>query len=161
MRTFQVTGMSCAACSARVEKAVSGVPGVDSCSVNLLTGVLGVEGDAADEAIVEAVEKAGYGCRPKHARTAESGTAGNPGDDMTSGLREGASPAEVGDAARSDGEVMEDPGRRDFLALRKILFISIGFVLVLMYISMGHSMWGWPLPPFLAGNHVAMGRNTS
>ena len=149
MRTFQVTGMSCAACSARVEKAVSGVPGVDSCSVNLLTGVLGVEGDAADEAVVEAVEKAGYGCRPKHARTAESGTAGNPGDGMTSGLREGASPAEVGNAARSDGEVMEDPGRRDFLALRKILFISIGFVLVLMYISMGYHMFSAPLPAWL------------
>ena len=149
MRTFQVTGMSCAACSARVEKAVNGVPGVESCSVNLLTGALGVEGDAADEAIVDAVVKAGYGCRPKRTGTANRDVTGNSEGNTAAGPRDGASPDGPGNEAGSDGESMEDPGRRDFLALRKCLIVSVGFVLVLMYISMGYHMFSAPLPAWL------------
>ena len=126
MKQFNVTGMSCAACSARVEKAVSKVPGVTSCSVSLLTNSMGVEGTAADSAIVAAVQAAGYGASPKDA-AAKARTAEDP-------LADRATPA-----------------------LRRRLFWSLGFLLVLMYFSMGHMMWGWPLPAFFADNHVAMG----
>ena len=129
MRQFRVTGMSCAACSARVEKAVSKVPGVTSCSVSLLTGAMGVEGTAEDAAIIAAVENAGYG-----ASAAGQGAA---------------SPA-----ASPVGDGLID---RDTPALRRRLCWSLGFLLVLMYMSMGHMMWGWPLPGFLADNHVGMG----
>ena len=129
MEQFNVTGMSCAACSARVEKAVSRVPGVTSCSVSLLTNSMGVEGTASDAAIIKAVQDAGYGASPK--------TAGNAGTAADAGL---------------DG--LED---RETPKLRRRLFTSLGFLLVLMYFSMGHMMWGFPLPRWFEGNHIAMG----
>ena len=129
MEQYTVTGMSCAACSARVEKAVSGVPGVESCSVSLLTNSMGVTGTASPQAIVAAVEKAGYGASLK-------GTA-----------KAAASSTEAEDALKDT----ETP------KLKKRLLASLGFLLVLMYFSMGHMMFGWPLPPFFEGNHVAMG----
>ena len=119
--------MSCAACSARVEKAVSAVPGVEACSVSLLTNSMGVEGTADEQSIVAAVERAGYGASPK-------------------GKEQSAASAEE-DALRD----------RETPVLRRRLLASLGFLLLLMYISMGHMMWGWPLPRFLDGNHVAMG----
>ena len=127
MQQYQVTGMSCAACSARVEKAVSGVPGVKSCSVSLLTNAMGVEGDAAPEAVIRAVEEAGYGASLKGAE----GKASAPAED-----------------ALKDTETPR---------LKKRLLASIGFLLALMYLSMGHHMLGWPLPGFLAGNPVGIG----
>ncbi|MBR0428589.1 MAG: heavy metal translocating P-type ATPase [Lachnospiraceae bacterium] len=126
MEQFNVTGMSCAACQTRVEKAVAAVPGVESCSVSLLTNSMGVEGSADPEAIVKAVEDAGYGASPKAAA--------------------------VKIAAEEDALV-----DRETPKLRKRLLASLGFVLVLMYFSMGHMMWGWPLPAFFHDNHVAMG----
>ena len=129
MEQYQVTGMSCAACSARVEKAVSKVPGVTSCSVSLLTNSMAVEGTADEAAIVAAVTEAGYGAK-----------------------RKGAEPS----AARPS-EALEALEDRETPKLKRRLIASVGFLLVLMYLSMGHMMWGWPLPGFLAGNHVAMG----
>ena len=129
MEQYNVTGMSCAACSARVEKAVSAVDGVSACTVNLLTNSMGVEGTASPEAIIAAVKKAGYGA----ARQGDSPDAGRIADDK-------AHPAE-GDAP----------------ALCRRLIASLGFLALLMYISMGHTMWGWPLPAFLAGNPLAIG----
>ena len=130
MKQYTVTGMSCAACSARVEKAVSGVKGVTSCSVSLLTNSMGVEGTASDEEIIAAVQNAGYGAALK---------AG------------GKDPA----AQRSSEEdALKD---RETPVLKKRLIASLGFWIVLMYVSMGHMMWGWPLPSFFDGNHVAMG----
>lgn len=120
--------MSCAACSARVEKAVSKVPGVTACSVSLLTNSMGVEGTAAPEAIVAAVQAAGYGASVK-------------------GAGQSASPAAQEDAL-ADHETPK---------LKRRLAASIVFLLVLMYFSMGHMMWGWPLPHWFDGNHVAMG----
>ncbi len=130
MKQYIVTGMSCAACSARVEKAVSGVPGVSSCSVSLLTNSMGVEGTAEPAAIIKAVTDAGYGAKEKEAGKSKSGRL-----------------EEQEDALRD----LETP------RLKKRLLSSIGFLLVLMYFSMGHMMWGWPLPSFFEGNHVAMG----
>ena len=126
MEQFRVTGMSCAACSARVEKAVSQVPGVTSCSVSLLTNSMGVEGSASAQEIIQAVEASGYGA-------AKQGTAAaaDPGEDLL-----------------ADHET---------LALKKRLLWSLLFLAVLMYFSMGHMMWGWPLPAFYEGNHVAQG----
>ena len=129
MQQFNVTGMSCAACSARVEKAVSKVEGVTSCSVSLLTNSMGVEGTASADAVIQAVREAGYGCAPK---TAEAGAQ----------------------AVSRDEEALKD---HDTPILKKRLFTSLGFLIVLMYISMGHTMWGWPLPGFLAENPVAIG----
>lgn len=129
MEQFSVTGMSCAACSARVEKAVANVDGVTSCSVSLLTNSMGVEGTASEQAIIKAVEAAGYGA----AKKGES--------------RQG-SQAEGADSLLKD---------RETPLLRKRLLSSLGFLAVLMYLSMGHMMWNWPVPSFLAGNHVAMG----
>ncbi|MBO7404189.1 MAG: heavy metal translocating P-type ATPase, partial [Clostridia bacterium] len=128
MKQYFVTGMSCAACSARVERAVSGVPGVTSCSVSLLTKSMGVEGDAPESAVIAAVEAAGYGAKPKD---------------------------EPAVRAASDAEdVLAD---RETPVLRRRLIASVGFLLVLMYFSMGHSMLGLPLPAFLAENHLAHG----
>ena len=131
MEQYTVTGMSCAACSARVEKAVSKVPGVTACSVSLLTNSMGVEGTASSQEIIAAVENAGYGA-------AEKG-----GEKKSSAV--GAAEAE---------NLLKD---RETPVLKRRLFTSIGFLAVLMYISMGHMMWGWPVPAVLAGNHVAMG----
>ena len=128
MEQFNVTGMSCAACSARLEKAVKSVPGVTGCSVSLLTNSMGVEGTADDAAIIRAVEQAGYGASPKKA-TAAAGTS-----------------AELD--ALADHETPK---------LKRRLVASLGFLLVLMYFSMGHMMWGWPLPRWFDGNHIAMG----
>ena len=129
MEQFTVTGMSCAACSARVEKAVSGVEGVTSCSVNLLTNSMGVEGTASAAAIIAAVRSAGYGVALKKGPGMQNEPA-------------------AGEDALKD---------RETPLLQKRLFASLGFWLVLMYVSMGHMMWGWPLPAFFNGNHVAMG----
>ena len=127
MKQYDVTGMSCAACSARVEKAVGKVKGVTSCSVSLLTNSMGVEGTASPQDIISAVEKAGYGARLKGAKTENTDTDGGS-------LRD-----------------TETPG------LRKRLIASLVFLVILMYFSMGHMMWGFPLPSWFDGNHVAMG----
>ena len=128
MKQYTVTGMSCAACSARVEKAVSKVPGVTACSVSLLTNSMGVEGTATPQAIIAAVQAAGYGASEKGAEAA-------------------VSPSEA-------EKQLED---HDTPALKRRLIWSLGFLIVLMYFSMGHMMWGWPLPDFYNDNHVAMG----
>ena len=130
MEQYNVTGMSCAACSARVEKAVKKVPGVTSCSVSLLTNSMGVEGTASPAAILSAVQEAGYGASPKNASASK------------------ASDASAGLDALADRETPK---------LKRRLIASLGFLLVLMYFSMGHMMWGWPLPHWFDGNHVAMG----
>ena len=130
MEQYNVTGMSCAACSARVEKAVNAVPGVTSCSVSLLTNSMGVEGTASAAAIVKAVQDAGYGASPR-----SSSTSAAP--DSSAGLD-----------ALADHETPK---------LKKRLIASLIFLIVLMYFSMGHMMWGWPLPHWFDGNHVAMG----
>lgn len=127
MEQYDVTGMSCAACSARVEKAVGKVKGVTSCSVSLLTNSMGVDGTASPQEIISAVEKAGYGARLKGAKTENTDTDGGS-------LRD-----------------TETPG------LRKRLIASLVFLVILMYFSMGHMMWGFPLPSWFDGNHVAMG----
>ena len=132
MEQYTVTGMSCAACSARVEKAVSKVEGVTSCSVSLLTNSMGVEGSASPEAIIKAVEDAGYGASPK------------------SSSREHHNSMDMAAAE----EALKD---KDTPLLKKRLITSLIFLLVLMYFSMGHMMWGWPLPTALEGNHIAMG----
>ena len=124
-----MTGMSCAACSARVEKAVNKVPGVTSCSVSLLTNSMGVEGSASRAEIIQAVEKAGYGASPRGAIV------------------------EAGEK-NEDEEILRD---RETPVLKRRLFASLGFLILLMYLSMGHMMWNWPIPSFLEGNHVAMG----
>ena len=126
MKKFNVTGMSCAACSSRVEKAVSKVEGVQSCSVSLLTNSMGVEGSASEESIIAAVEKAGYG-------------------------------ASVAGAEKKQSAKTDQLKDKDTPVLMHRLIASVGFLVVLMYISMGHMMWGWPLPAFFADNHIAMG----
>ena len=131
MKQYNVTGMSCAACSARVEKAVNQVPGVTSCSVSLLTNSMGVEGDAVPADIIRAVTDAGYGASLKEA-----------------GIRK----KNAGDSAQE--EMLKD---KETPVLKKRLLTSLGFLLVLMYFSMGHMMWGWPVPRSLEQNHVAMG----
>ena len=128
MEQYTVTGMSCAACSARVEKAVSAVPGVTSCSVSLLTNSMGVEGTASAQAVVSAVQAAGYGASLKGASCAPT--------------------------AAAQEDALAD---RETPALKRRLIASLGFLIALMYVSMGHMMWGWPLPACLADNHVAMG----
>lgn len=138
MKQYTVTGMSCAACSARVEKAVSKVDGVTSCSVSLLPNSMGVEGSATDAQIVEAVEQAGYGASPK-------GTATESENDKANNSLEQLKAAQ---------DALVD---RETPKLRNRLIASLIFLVVLMYFSMGHMMWGWPLPEFFNGNHVAMG----
>ena len=147
MEQYNVTGMSCAACSARVEKAVKAVPGVESCAVSLLTNSMGVEGTADPAAVVAAVVKAGYGASPKRAAggTAEPSPVGRGGG-SAEGSAEGSSPSAADPLADT-----ETP------RLKRRLFWSLGFLLVLMYFSMGHMMWGFPLPTWFEGNHVAMG----
>ena len=130
MEQYNVTGMSCAACSARVEKAVKKVPGVTSCSVSLLTNSMGVEGTASPAAILSAVQEAGYGASPKN-----------------------ASASKAADTS-ADLDALAD---RETPKLKRRLIASLGFLLVLMYFSMGHMMWGWPLPHWFDGNHIAMG----
>ena len=138
MKQYTVTGMSCAACSARVEKAVSKVDGVTSCSVSLLTNSMGVEGSATDAQIVEAVEQAGYGASPKVTATeSENDKANNSLEQL-----------------KAAQDALVD---RETPKLRNRLISSLIFLVVLMYFSMGHMMWGWPLPEFFNGNHVAMG----
>ena len=131
MEQFNVTGMSCAACSARVEKAVSKVPGVTSCSVSLLTNSMGVEGTASSADIIKAVQDAGYGASPK-----------------------AAGGAAVASSTNADLDALAD---HETPKLKRRLIASLGFLLVLMYFSMGHMMWGWPLPRWFDGNHIAMG----
>ena len=138
MKQYTVTGMSCAACSARVEKAVSKVDGVTSCSVSLLTNSMGVEGSATDAQIVEAVEQAGYGASPK-------GTATETANGRVNNSLEQLKAAQ---------DALVD---RETPKLRNRLIASLIFLVVLMYFSMGHMMWGWSLPEFFNGNHVAMG----
>ena len=133
MKQYTVTGMSCAACSTRVEKAVSKVPGVTSCSVSLLTNSMGVEGSATDQEIIKAVADAGYGASAKDAEGEKNG---------------GANSAAASEEALADHETP---------ILKKRLLYSVGFLLVLMYFSMGHMMWNWPLPAFMDGNYVMMG----
>ena len=128
MQQYTVTGMSCAACSARVEKAVSKVPGVTSCSVSLLTNSMGVEGTASPENIIAAVEEAGYGASEKGAASEKQTSAGD--------------------------DVLAD---HETPALIKRLISSLIFLIALMYLSMGHMMWNWPVPSVLADNHMAMG----
>ena len=138
MKQYTVTGMSCAACSARVEKAVSKVDGVTSCSVSLLTNSMGVEGSATDAQIVEAVEQAGYGASPKVTATeSENDKANNSLEQL-----------------KAAQDALVD---RETPKLVNRLIASLIFLVVLMYFSMGHMMWGWPLPEFFNGNHVAMG----
>lgn len=149
MKQYAVTGMSCAACSARVEKAVSKVEGVTSCSVSLLTNSMGVEGEFTDAAVIEAVEKAGYGASFKGKAGSGAGSSGTG-----SGVSNAQSQAESAAAAGSQEDMLKD---RETPLLKKRLWTSIGFLIVLMYISMGHMMWGWPAPSFLAENHIAMG----
>ena len=130
MEQYNVTGMSCAACQSRVEKAVKAVPGVTSCAVNLLTNSMGVEGTADAEEIIAAVRNAGYDAAIKKRNT------------------------EQNTRSSSDTDALKD---RETPTLKKRLIASLGFLIVLMYVSMGHMMWGWPLPPFFDNNHVAMG----
>ena len=131
MEQYTITGMSCAACSARVEKAVKKVPGVSTCSVSLLTNTMGVEGTASSEKIIAAVESSGYGA-----------------------FKRGTEKAAVNGGMAFAEDILED---KQTPLLKKRLFASVGFLCVLMYLSMGHMMWGWPLPKFLAENHVALG----
>lgn len=134
MEQYTVNGMSCAACSSRVEKAVSKVPGVTSCSVSLLTNSMGVEGTASPEAIIQAVEDAGYGASKKD--------VGNSGA------------ASVAQSQSVQEDMLKD---RETPLMKKRLIASVVLLIPLMYVSMGHMMWGWPLPSFMADNHVAMG----
>ena len=137
MKQYTVTGMSCAACSSRVEKAVSKVDGVTSCSVSLLTNSMGVDGSASDRAVIEAVEAAGYGAAVKGRGNDQKGAAAGSLESMESAK-----------------DALID---RETPKLRKRLIASVIFLIVLMYFSMGHMMWDWPLPSFFVGNHVAMG----
>ena len=133
MEQYIVTGMSCAACQARVEKAVSKVPGVTACSVSLLTNSMGVEGTAGRDEIIRAVEKAGYGAAPKE--TAQE------------------SEHRTGRGFAAEEEALKD---RETPKLKRRLILSVGFLIVLMYLTMGHNMWGWPLPAYFEHNHLAL-----
>ncbi len=153
MEQYTVTGMSCAACQARVEKAVSRLDGVESCNVSLLTNTLAVEGTASPEAVIQAVENAGYGASPKGSGGAGgrgSGAAGAAGSNGGAGAAAGGLSAKL--AAEEDA--LKD---RETPVLKRRLLASLGFLLILMYFSMGHMMLGWPLPAFFNDNHVAMG----
>ena len=134
MEKYNVTGMSCAACQARVEKAVSAVPGVESCSVSLLTNSMGVEGSADSAAIIKAIEDAGYGASLKD----EAGTRDGQGRSSIPNYEE-----ELKDK--------ETP------VIKKRLIVSVVLLIPLLYVSMGHMLWDWPLPGFMDGNHIGMG----
>ena len=131
MKQYSVTGMSCAACSSRIEKAVSRVPGVTACSVSLLTLSVGVEGTADPRAIISAVETAGYGASEQGSSSAKGSSIAAYGEDLFK--------------------------HRETPILQQRLIYSAGFLIILMYFSMGHMMWNWPVPAFFADNHVAMG----
>ncbi|WP_235897119.1 heavy metal translocating P-type ATPase [Hornefia butyriciproducens] len=174
MKQYIVTGMSCAACQSRVEKAVNRVPGVTGCSVSLLTNSMGVEGTASDAEIIKAVQDAGYGASPKTrgnaggvsvqgaAKEVVGGTPGSPvsvgasaSTDASSPVAASASAAGTGyDRYAAEEEALAD---HETPVLKRRLIASVGFLLVLMYFSMGHMMWSWPVPAFFQGNHVAMG----
>ena len=129
MRKFQVTGMSCAACSTRVEKAVNGLEGVSSCAVSLLTNSMSVEGTASDDEIIKAVEKAGYG----------------------------ASTEEIKEKTSTNSHQEDALADKETPILKRRLYSSLGFLIVLMYFSMGHVMWGWPVPAYFSANPAALG----
>ena len=133
MEQYIVTGMSCAACQARVEKAVSQVPGVTSCSVSLLTNSMGVEGSATSSDIIKAVENAGYGASVKGAETKKTSAS---------------------QRLAAEEDALKD---RETPVLKRRLILSVGFLCVLMYITMGHNMLGWPLPEFFEHNHIGLG----
>lgn len=174
MKQYIVTGMSCAACQSRVEKAVNRVPGVTGCSVSLLTNSMGVEGTASDAEIIKAVQDAGYGASPKTrgnaggvsvqgaAKKVAGGAPGSPvsvgasaSTDASSPVAASASAAGTGyDRYAAEEEALAD---HETPVLKRRLIASVGFLLVLMYFSMGHMMWSWPVPAFFQGNHVAMG----
>ena len=174
MKQYIVTGMSCAACQSRVEKAVNRVPGVTGCSVSLLTNSMGVEGTASDAEIIKAVQDAGYGASPKKRGNAGGisvqgavqkvvgGAPGSPATvgasastDASSSVAASASSAGTGyDRYAAEEEALAD---HETPVLKRRLIASVGFLLVLMYFSMGHMMWNWPVPAFFQGNHVAMG----
>ena len=174
MKQYIVTGMSCAACQSRVEKAVNRVPGVTGCSVSLLTNSMGVEGTASDAEIIKAVQDAGYGASPKKrgnaggvsvqgaAQKVVGGAPGSPvsvgasaSTDASSPVAASASAAGTGyDRYAAEEEALAD---HETPVLKRRLIASVGFLLVLMYFSMGHMMWSWPVPAFFQGNHVAMG----
>lgn len=139
MQQYSVTGMNCAACAARIEKSVSKIQGVNSCSVSLLTNSLAVEGTASSQEIIDAVKNAGYGASEKIAKAAKNSSRLNL------------------NSADSISEQEDSLSDKETPRLKKRLFSSLAFLLLLMYISMGHAMWGWPLPPFFAQNHLAMG----
>jgi len=153
MKQYSVTGMSCAACSARVEKAVGKVPGVTSCSVSLLTNSMGVEGDVAESDIIKAVEDAGYGATVKASKTLQRRGNG----------QSAAKEAELSATEYTTGNAVDYTEAREALEdhetpkLKKRLFTSLGFLIVLMYFSMGHMMWGWPVPEFFERNMIAQG----
>ena len=140
MEQYNVTGMSCAACQTRVEKAVNAVPGVTSCSVSLLTNSMGVEGTADAAEIIKAVENAGYGASPKNTGSGQKGASGSGGS--------------ISAKLAAEEEALRD---KETPVLKKRLIWSVAFLVILMYFSMGHMMWGWPIPKFFADNHVAMG----
>ncbi len=139
MEQYRVTGMSCAACSARVEKAVSKVPGVTACSVSLLTNSMGVEGTASEKDIIQAVTDAGYGASRKGA-----GVSGDAATKKSAGR----------DMSLEYEDMLTD---RETPVVRRRLIVSLCLLIPLMYFSMGHTMWGWPLPGYFDGNHIAMG----
>ena len=144
LQKYNVTGMSCAACQARVEKAVGKVPGVESVAVSLLTNSMGVEGTADPAAVISAVEKAGYG----------ASTLGEGDNQSLSGAGSQSSAREAAARMREQEAALED---KETPKLRRRLIASVCVLLVLMYGSMGHMMWGWPLPAFFEDNHIAMG----
>ncbi len=174
MKQYIVTGMSCAACQSRVEKAVNRVPGVTGCSVSLLTNSMGVEGTASDVEIIKAVQDAGYGASPKKrgnaggvsvqgaAQKVVGGAPGAPATVGASASTDASSPVAASASAAGTGydryaaeeEALAD---HETPVLKRRLIASVGFLLVLMYFSMGHMMWSWPVPAFFQGNHVAMG----
>ena len=174
MKQYIVTGMSCAACQSRVEKAVNRVPGVTGCSVSLLTNSMGVEGTASDAEIIKAVQDAGYGASPKKrenaggisvqgaAQKVVGGAPGAPATVGASASTDASSPVAASASAAGTGydryaaeeEALAD---HETPVLKRRLIASVGFLLVLMYFSMGHMMWSWPVPAFFQGNHVAMG----
>ena len=174
MKQYIVTGMSCAACQSRVEKAVNRVPGVTGCSVSLLTNSMGVEGTASDAEIIKAVQDAGYGASPKKrgnaggvsvqgaAQKVVGGAPGSPASVGASASTDASSPVAASASAAGTGydryaaeeEALAD---HETPVLKRRLIASVGFLLVLMYFSMGHMMWSWPVPAFFQGNHVAMG----
>jgi Cu2+-exporting ATPase len=139
MKQYNVTGMSCAACSARVEKAVNAVPGVEECAVSLLTNSMGVEGEASEEAIINAVRHAGYGASVKGSKGKKKTVISDDANDSA-----------------SEADEMDMHEYQEYRALKQSLIVSAAFLVVLMYLSMGHMMWNWPLPSGIADNHAAM-----